>query len=286
MLLPHERIPALRYLNSLDMNSLTFVNIGQFKGGVQLAGPHHHREFEVLYHTSGKGLIRFDDRPETVRAYDLAFIPPGAVHAEASDPQFLKALIWLRFRTDTGGAACPPFTLTDAGGRMRADFEALLRDYEENGLYADELCRARLGLIVRGIQRLAAEAPGPGDAAAWVQSYLYQHYDEAVNIGDLAHALGFSASHLVTVFSRRFGQSPGRFLIERRLEVARSALASGEEPIGRVAAQVGFDDPLYFSRMFKKYCGATPSAYRKHFREAVPPAPPNVSCPLPPGCAP
>ena len=75
----------------------------------------------------------------------------------------------------------------------------------------------------------------------------------------LAKELGVSQSHFRQLFQKATGQPPHRWQNQRRLEHARDLLLEGES-ISRAAASAGFQDPLYFSRMFRRYLGTTPSA--------------------------
>ena len=54
-----------------------------------------------------------------------------------------------------------------------------------------------------------------------------------------------------------------RYLNSRRIEKAFFALTNGTEPVKLIAAQLGFDDPLVFARLFKRHVGMTPAEYRK-----------------------
>jgi AraC family transcriptional regulator, arabinose operon regulatory protein len=59
------------------------------------------------------------------------------------------------------------------------------------------------------------------------------------------------------------GTSPMQYLRTVRVEAAKRLLVTIETPVGEVAAQVGFEDPLYFSRVFRKVTGKSPTAYRE-----------------------
>ena len=60
------------------------------------------------------------------------------------------------------------------------------------------------------------------------------------------------------------GKSPGAFIQDLRLMVAARRLLVTDERISDIAYQVGFEDPNYFSRMFRKNFGVTPQAYREN----------------------
>jgi AraC family transcriptional regulator of arabinose operon len=79
----------------------------------------------------------------------------------------------------------------------------------------------------------------------------------------LARLVGLSPSRFAAVFRQATGQAPLAYLAERRLERAREFLAGSDAPVGAIAAAVGFDDPLHFSRRFRRRFGIGPAAWRR-----------------------
>ena len=80
-----------------------------------------------------------------------------------------------------------------------------------------------------------------------------------------AHQLNVSLPHFRRIFRKFTGNSPQHYLLQRRLAQAANRLAHSEEPIGNIAADVGFRDMFYFSHFFKKYYGISPKKYRAEF---------------------
>ena len=70
-----------------------------------------------------------------------------------------------------------------------------------------------------------------------------------------------SQSSFSHMFKDRMGMSPMHYLNYQRIEKAKDFLLSNSMTISNISRLVGFDDPLYFSRVFKKYTGASPQAY-------------------------
>ena len=84
-----------------------------------------------------------------------------------------------------------------------------------------------------------------------------------LTIAAIAAELGVSHGHLCRVFQRRLGTTPGAWLTGLRLRRAAGLLARTDGLIKEVAHQVGFRDPLYFSRAFRAQHGCSPRAYRR-----------------------
>lgn len=98
-----------------------------------------------------------------------------------------------------------------------------------------------------------------------VMTYLAAHLtDPELQLDSLPRLAGVSQGYLRRIFKKLNGVSPAAFVIRQRMTLARQMLLSGEQySIARIAADVGYGDPLYFSRLFKKYFGLSPVQYQK-----------------------
>ena len=86
-------------------------------------------------------------------------------------------------------------------------------------------------------------------------------FDPELNVGQLPVVCGLSDTYFRNLFAARFGVSPKKYILDRRLIHAKQLLESGECRFVREAARLsGFEDPLYFSRIFKTRYGHPPSA--------------------------
>ena len=77
-----------------------------------------------------------------------------------------------------------------------------------------------------------------------------------------------SESWLIRCFRQRTGMTPQRYLTDIRLNQAKELLAASSLNVGEIAAVVGYENALYFSRIFRKYVGVSPREYRE--REILP----------------
>ncbi|WP_319757913.1 response regulator [uncultured Sphaerochaeta sp.] len=97
-----------------------------------------------------------------------------------------------------------------------------------------------------------------------MKTYLESHYSERIRIQDLAESFGFNYSYLCILFKKYIGESPNEYLIRCRIHEAKALLLRLETMnIKAVAASVGYEDSYYFSRIFRKHTGMTPSEFRK-----------------------
>ncbi|WP_366295079.1 AraC family transcriptional regulator [Paenibacillus sp. AN1007] len=97
--------------------------------------------------------------------------------------------------------------------------------------------------------------------------YIQNHYREQVTLDLLAEQFNYSSRHLSMRFKRKTGYSPIDYLIQTRIGRARELLVRSDAKLASIAAEVGYSDVYYFSRIFKKYVGMSPSLYQKKMRE-------------------
>ena len=102
------------------------------------------------------------------------------------------------------------------------------------------------------------------DVTDKVIRYIEEHYaDEDLSLNILAEYVRFSPNHLSMIFSQETGETFSKYLIEYRIGKAKEALKCTSLKSSEIAMQVGYRDPHYFSYMFKKVTGMTPTQYRE-----------------------
>ena len=96
-----------------------------------------------------------------------------------------------------------------------------------------------------------------------VISYIQEHYREKITLEDLARCADRNPQYISAVFSRECGIPISEYITSLRVEEAKKLLRSTTTPISEIALQVGYQDPKYFSRIFRKETGLYPRAYRQ-----------------------
>jgi len=95
-----------------------------------------------------------------------------------------------------------------------------------------------------------------------VTQYILDHYAKKITLQDLADTIQLSRSYLQVIFKEVTGTSPIEYLINVRVNKAKELIKAGCDNIREVSELCGFNDSFYFSRMFKKIEGVSPSQYR------------------------
>ena len=96
-----------------------------------------------------------------------------------------------------------------------------------------------------------------------VKNYIYQHYEEDLNLEMLAEKVYLSSGYLSFIFKKETGMNLNRFIRVFRMEKAKELLCSTNMKVAQVSEQVGFANVSYFCRSFREYYGSSPESYRK-----------------------
>lgn len=102
------------------------------------------------------------------------------------------------------------------------------------------------------------EISGIADAAAFMET----SYADSISISDVIEHSHYSQRHFIRLFTSAYGMTPQRYLLDVRIRHAGAMLRDSALPVTEIALQCGFGDPNYFSRIFRKYTGNSPSEFR------------------------
>jgi len=113
-------------------------------------------------------------------------------------------------------------------------------------------------------------------------AYMREHLDQPLPVAKLAALANVSPSHFFALFKRRTGCAPMDYFTHLRMQHARQLLGATSANVKEVAAALGYDDPFYFSRVFKLVNHVPPSEYRMLQKQSRDTGPnPMTSAPLP-----
>lgn len=153
---------------------------------------------------------------------------------------------------------------------LARSFDAIRAELMQNALGAGTVVGAHLQIILTMVLRLAEgvmeqrdkHRPGSITFQRFLQ-VLELHYREHWNIADYATALGVSERRLGSAVLRATGKPPLTLVHERIIREACLRLEQSPLAVAQIAYGLGFRDPAYFSRFFKRYMGEAPGAYRR-----------------------
>ena len=235
-------------------------------------GPGVRDHYLLHYIVSGRGVYKTDMDSFGLSAGQAFLCYPDTQIYYCADENDPWEYYWVGF----SGAAAPlllaqtPFSggspvLTVAEGeRLR---QGLLDIYKARGSDYPGAVRmagylqAVLGTLMEGSS--SERRKSSFDYAHRAAAFLQQNYSASVGVEQAAEHLGISRSHLYRAFQAEFGCSPSAYLTNYRVQRAKQLLKHSGLAVGVVAASVGFEDPLYFSRVFRRETGISPTEYRE-----------------------
>ncbi|MGH7997257.1 MAG: helix-turn-helix domain-containing protein [Opitutaceae bacterium] len=220
--------------------------------------------------------IRLHGHARRTRPGDAILFSPGAAqdYGTADSPGFWHLrwahfvarpnwMPWLMWPEADRGVGCLELRGPEAQAVDRA-LQRMLTASRLGGAQAADLAMNALeeALIQAASsgsdERLRRADPRVQRAAHFLAAHPSEPYDPAV----LAAACGLSISRLAHLFQASLGTTPRRFGEDIRLGYARQLIEQTDLPIRRIAAEVGYGDPLYFSRRYMRRFGSRPSASR------------------------
>jgi AraC family transcriptional regulator len=117
-----------------------------------------------------------------------------------------------------------------------------------------------------------------GGLAAWqahrVRGFIEGHLDEAIRVEDMSEMVRLSPTHFSRAFKRSTGEAPHTYLVRRRLDRARHLMLTSDTALSEVALACGFFDQAHLTKLFRRFTGQSPAAWRRERRETVRTAPP------------
>lgn len=197
---------------------------------------------------------------------DVLYYRPSEEQSYRYLPAERSLYLWLHFsgtladkliRRDSGIISCQN-KASEIRELAQGCFKAISRGGAEYEKHALGLLVALAGLIDAGEAGVK-----PFSRALGMMNDFSSHY----KLSDLASASGVGTAHFTRLFKRYFGKTPIEYTNQIRIEQAKSMLRENDMKIKAIAETVGYSDALYFSRVFKKESGYSPSEYRKMERE-------------------
>lgn len=253
--------------------------------------PHVHQGlYQVLWVHRGEAAIALDERREVARGPAAAVVPPGVVHGFrfAPDTDGLVLTLSARFLVEgefqsVGEAfrslfSTPGVLRFDAGEPAAARLDAVLRELHAEFASPGNAESPVAGWLARAVVWRLAQArtqgtqPGGGRASrhqALFTRFLLlveEHFLAHWSLEQYASRLGLSTARLNRLARAESGRSALELIHERLTREACRRLVYIAAPAANLAMELGFEDPAYFSRFFKRRTGLSPHRWRQAHR--------------------
>ena len=243
----------------------------------------HGVRYEYIIHfvRDGHGVFSVDNRTYHLSKGQMFLIWPKVEITYIADETDPWKYCWIGFRGSAAERALsdcgfgPQVDVLDAPALapIEKNISLILDHYEQvpGNMFLRASCLLSiLGYLMESAQRPAEQetgSPAPYSRTnVYVTraiSYIKLHFADDLTIVDIAGAVGISRAYLNRAFQKELGMSVQHFLIDYRLHVAASLLMNTTLSVSEIAENVGYDDPLAFSKAFRKKFQLSPRNYRQ-----------------------
>lgn len=250
---------------------------------------HRHRGYELLFLLEGATAYEFEhERSVRLAGGEFLLVPPGVVHRGVQEIRMPSVMCGIIFRPVPQRAwrntfftsadlqrladqlKASPLTVRPFNRELRHVVSRLMEEADAfNSGRRDATTQAGLRAlaclaILEATRQLGAPRPAvPAELATAAQAYLRQRFGEPVRMPALARHLGLSRARMFELFKKATGLTPNDYLQRCRVERAKELLATTDGSITDVALETGFSSSQYFSNVFRKYTGTTPTLFAK-----------------------
>ncbi|MDB6062766.1 MAG: hypothetical protein JWM78_2869 [Verrucomicrobiaceae bacterium] len=234
----------------------------------------NHPDNLLGYCAEGAGTLYTDSGRWPVEAGDVMVLPAGISHHYTADSVKPWSLYWVHYQGVLADEYTRFLNVAEAVAsigvqpRVIADFEALFALRNAGGnerVFVHAACQLK-AMLTDVANLIAAHSYGRGTRIDidQIQQLMHRRIDRELDLADLAQAANLSKFHFVRKFKQLTGHAPIQHFIHLKMQHACQLLDTTHEPIKRIASNVGYDDPHYFSRLFKRVIGVSPQQYRQH----------------------
>lgn len=232
-------------------------------------------DYQILYVSKGKAHFFFDNQEEIVAAGHMVLYYPKEeqryIYYAAEHPE----VFWVHF---TGYDVKNILRYYQFSPDKRIYYTGTLPEYKwifQRMIQEMQLCRPLyeemlasllndlLLLINRQVLSDCTFSTNIQSDIEQAVSYFNENYNKKISVEEYAEAHHISTNHFIRNFKQYIGMTPGQYIVSIRITNAQSLLERGAYNINEIASIVGYDDALYFSRVFRKQVGMSPTKYRK-----------------------
>ncbi|TBN06871.1 AraC family transcriptional regulator [Hyunsoonleella flava] len=237
-------------------------------------------EFVFIYCIKGKGDITINNSTTEIAPNQLFIIPKNVKHEYRADKIDPWSIYWFHFN----GTMAPelykryqatnyinyidlPFS-TDKIDLFNKIFDLFERNYLENHIeYANLLSLGFISSFVYHDSDSRTETDQKDTLVDQIKNFLLSNLGDNFTLVNIADKFNYSKSYLHTKFKRETGYSIMVFFNLKKIQKACEYLNYTDMSIKEISYKVGFDDPLYFSRIFKNFMGKSPRHYKQSKRK-------------------
>lgn len=242
-------------------------------------GPRVQRGLQFVYLLEGEAEISVDDHLQRLLPGSMALLLPGrrehfqfhrTRHSVHSWCQLDFEQVPERFNQ--------PFTKVAPQLPINTEIEQLMElglSFSASGHIDTNVAAIKLGeallhyYLALDAQPAAQRTQPMARVVRKACQHIAEHFEEPLNLQNIADSANCSVNHLINAFKRQFGLTPARYLWNTRIDRGARLLKQTDIPVVAIAEQCGFVSPFHFSRLFKESRQLSPRAFRAQYRQQV-----------------
>lgn len=234
-----------------------------------------HDDYLIIYCTDGAAELVVEGRRHRVGQGDFIVLPRDCLHSYKADEQNPWTIFWAHFDGRLAQSYIDnldysfenPFIPLGLLPRLISEFEALMA-VRKTGfskkvyIYAANQLRQLLTYVATQVPKVTRGADNTFDIDR-IHGLMQQHIHDHIDLDQLATSVNLSKYYFCKKYKQLTGYSPIQQFINMKMEHACYLIDVSNKSMGEVARMIGYDDVYYFSRLFKKVIGMSPTAYKK-----------------------
>lgn len=239
-------------------------------------------EYILLYCVEGSGEIGLSDEKYTLKPNSFIIIPPGIRHHYRSSEKNPWTIFWTHILGKNADLLytkyihtyTSPVVSIPRSEQIQKNFMKIMNilesGYELTGLEYANL--TLFNIVTQMVYQMAIDASETKtDVITSSISFLNNNLDKNLKVEDLAEEQNLSVSRYSELFKKKTGYSPLQYFNKLKIEKSCQYLYFTDLGIKEICAKIGYYDPYYYSRAFKKLMGIPPSKYRKLYQTSKKP---------------
>lgn len=242
--------------------------------------PNGRKDYQLLYIASGKTHFIIDDKDEELQAGHMVLYRPGVPQYYIYHGKEHPEVYWVHFTGKDVEEILEKYDIfsdqsilyTGTSPEYQQIFSQMIRELQVCHSYFDQILILLLKQIFLLIHRHIEEGSHihnhlQAEITETIH-YFHENFSNQININEYAKKRHMSTSWFIRSFKQYTGMTPGQYITSIRIAKARVLLESTDYSVNEVAAIIGYENPLYFSRIFKKHTGSSPANYRKELPQS------------------
>lgn len=233
-------------------------------------------DYQLLYIASGKAEFVLNGAAVTIPAGNIVLYGPGEYQQYTYLLEDRPEVFWVHFtgyeaadllsRTGLSLEDCR-ILRTGCASRYQDLFLSMIRELQLprplSGDFSSLYFKELLLTVERQIAEGGKNKPQIQKEMEHAVHFFHENFSADIDISDYAASLHMSTCWFIRSFKQYVGVPPLQYLTSIRINKAKELLESTDCPVSEIGSIIGYENPLYFSRIFKKQTGLSPAVYRK-----------------------